>query len=80
MIYNIYYAVYNIEYIVYTTFVNMIMARTPPRVLSKRMLVLKFSRAPPPNGGGGHLGFIAGRGADQSTQLQAAGPDRGHTS
>ena len=80
MIYSIYNVVYNIEYIVYSTFVSTIMARIPPRMLSKRMLVLKVSRAPPPSGGCGHLGFIAGGGADQTTQLQAAGPDRGHTS
>ena len=74
MIYRIYYVVYNIEYIVYSTCVSTTMARTRPRMLSKRMLVLKFSRAPPPPSGGcGHLGLIAGGGADHPTPSESSG-------
>jgi hypothetical protein len=66
IMYDIYYVVRNIEYIENTTFVSTIVARTPPRMLSKRMLVLKVSRAPPR--------MLNKR---MIVQLQA---DRGHTS
>ena len=77
MIYSIYYVVYNIEYIVYSTFVSTIMARTPPRMLCRRMLVLKVSRAPPPQAGVRTLGFYRRRGCGPVHPTASSGSGQG---
>ena len=66
MIYSIYYVIYNIEYILYSKFVSTILARTPPRMFSRRMLVLKVSRAPPSPAGGADTWVLSQEGVRTS--------------